>query len=121
MATSDHLPTSGARTQATFREVNNRIRELASEEPVQPLFATEGDRADFLCECADLGCTEPIALPLDVFDQVRMDATHFVVSPDHVLPEIEQLVGGDESYAIVEKFGEAGAIAGGRVSGGAER
>jgi len=48
-----------------FKVVNDRIADLASR------FSIENELHEFICECSQLGCTEPIQIPLAVFAQVR--------------------------------------------------
>ena len=46
----------GARTQSLFRDVNERVREINAT------FADFVPLGDWICECADNGCAERIAL-----------------------------------------------------------
>ena len=48
-----------------FKVVNDRIADLASR------FSIENELHEFICECSQLGCTEPIQIPLAVYAQVR--------------------------------------------------
>ena len=47
-----------------LREVNDRIRDLARARPGSEV-------REFICECGDLGCTEPVALTLTEYDVRR--------------------------------------------------
>jgi hypothetical protein len=85
-----------AKTEALFRDVNERIAE-ASER-----FGS--DEAEFMCECADPACAERLEVPLDEYEEVRADATTFVLDPDHVEPDIERVVERRDGYAVVKKF-----------------
>jgi len=85
-----------ARNETLFREVNERIRQVNAG------VATE-EEADFLCECGDDSCTQPIALTPREYEQVRLDATHFVVAPGHVVADIERVVEKNARFAVVEK------------------
>ena len=82
--------------QILFREINERIRVLATD-----------DYSCFLCECANLNCIETIEVPLWEYEQVRRVPTHFVVRPEHVVREVELVVASGPSYVVVEKFGAA--------------
>lgn len=93
-----------AKNQALFREVNERIEDVATE------FAVP-DEAAFVCECGDARCTEMVALTLSEYVSVRSHGRRFAILPGHEDPTIESLVARYDRYAIVEKTGEAGRIA----------
>jgi hypothetical protein len=88
------------RTEALFRDVNERIAE-ASER-------FRAGEAEFMCECADPGCTERLEVPLEEYEEVRSDGAQFVLDPDHVVPEVERVVEKRRGYAVVEKLGAVG-------------
>ena len=85
-----------ARTEAAFREVNEAIAKTAAR--------FESDDADFVCECADPGCAHRITAGLDEYEDVRAEATHFIVAEGHEEPAIERVVDERGHYAVVEKF-----------------
>jgi hypothetical protein len=91
-----------ARNEALFRRVNERLEE------VNEGFQLVTDDAEFVCECANMECAERIHLPLAKYEAVRRYATHFLVKPDHVLPEEERVVERHPQFIVVEKFGHAG-------------
>jgi hypothetical protein len=94
-----------AKNEALFRQVNERIEKVNQA-------LGEGDSADFLCECGDDTCTEPVTLTLDEYEGVRADATHFVIAHGHEVTDVERVVAQTDRYAVVEKFrGEAERIA----------
>jgi hypothetical protein len=86
-----------ARNEALFREVNERI------EDVQAGFPAQG-RTDFLCECGNDDCTQPISLTLAEYEQVRQNPKHFVVVPGHDVADVEHVVERTDRYAVVEKI-----------------
>ena len=87
--------------ETLFREVNERVEELAQElGPDVPY--------EFLCECANADCTFRLVLPIAVYESVRADPRQFVVRPVHYTPEVEELVVEEHEYWIVRKTGEAG-------------
>jgi hypothetical protein len=97
-----------ARNDATFREANERIRVVAE--------ATElGDDAllPFLCECADLQCTTILQLTGREYEEARANPRWFVKAHGHVRSAQgwARVVEEFERYTLVEKIGEAGAIA----------
>ena len=85
-----------ARTESVFRHVNERIAETADG------FAT--DESVFVCECADPDCRQRLEVPLDTYEQVRAEATRFIVADGHEEPGFERVVKKRRGYAIVEKF-----------------
>jgi hypothetical protein len=90
-----------AKNEDVFRNVNERIEEIArTPEAVSAVH-------EFVCECVNGDCYERVQLSLVEYEQIRADATHFLVAPGHVDPEIETLVTESERFAVVEKEGEA--------------
>jgi hypothetical protein len=94
-----------AQNQTLFREVNDRIHELAAQ-----LGSKQRD-IQIICECSDETCSEPITLPIADYEQVRHSAARFLVRPGHEIPEIERVVSGDSEHVVVEKLGPAAAVA----------
>jgi hypothetical protein len=84
--------------EVVFREVNERLRELGEG------FSLVTDQAEFVCECRDASCVQRIAMPLAEYERVRSKPTWFVVVRGHEMPEYEQVVSENETYAIVEKL-----------------
>jgi hypothetical protein len=87
-----------AANEALFREVNERVAEVAE----QFVASDSRDRVDFSCECADRGCAEQIAMTLREYEALRAAATHFAVVPGHET-EIERVVERHSNYLVVEK------------------
>jgi hypothetical protein len=96
-----------AKNQALFREVNERI------EPLNQAFTIVNRLNDFVCECPNDDCTDMIALSVEEYESVRANAEHFAVAPDdaHVWPDVERVIEKRDRYWLVEKSGEAGAMA----------
>jgi hypothetical protein len=93
-----------ARNQALYREVNERVKEINDGfAGVVPPFG------EWVCECANPECSEPIPMTHEEYEAIRAVPTHFLVKPDdaHVVPEAETVVGRHERYWIVEKIGVA--------------
>src|SRR5712691_10330984 len=92
-----------ARNESFFRQVNERIREITGNDgPVEQ---------EFLCECADPGCTERITLTVQEYEEIRSRSTRFVLVPGHTAPEIEHVVEREGDHLVIEKVGLAGNIA----------
>src|SRR6478736_9637744 len=86
-----------ARTEALFRDVNERIAESADRFNAQD--------AEFVCECADPACAERVPATLEQYEEVRSDATHFLLSPGHELSKVERVVKRPHKRSVVvEKF-----------------
>jgi hypothetical protein len=93
-----------AKNESFFRQVNERIRDVAETFQV-------ADAYEFLCECANAGCTERIELSRAEYEWVRAKPARFVLAPGHTAPEIEHVVEKDHNHVVVEKLGIAGQIA----------
>ena len=94
-----------ALNEALFRDVNERIREISDS------FGGDEETFDFLCECSDPACTQRVVLTRAEYEDVRSDATRFVVAKGHVLPEIETVIGRAKDHVVVEKEGAAADVA----------
>jgi len=93
-----------ARNEALFRDVNERVREIA---------AVHGDDDhvyEFYCECSNADCTFQLKATLAEYEAVRAHSARFVIAPEHDLPEIEIVVERNERWWIVEKQGEPGEL-----------
>jgi hypothetical protein len=91
--------------EAFFREVNERLEEMAES------LDSRAVRHDFICECADAACAERISLSLDEYRHVRSKPTTFAVKPGHEVVEVERVVFEDPRYVVVEKENEAAEVA----------
>jgi hypothetical protein len=85
-----------ARTESAFRELNEAIARTADR--------FEAEEADFVCECADPDCTHRVTAALEDYEDVRAEATHFLLAPGHHEPDVERVVERTGDYDIVEKF-----------------
>jgi hypothetical protein len=87
------------RTEALFRDVNERIAESAER--------FDADEADFVCECADQQCVERLAATLDEYEQVRAYGDRFLLVPGHEDPDVERVVARPRRrLAIVKKVND---------------
>lgn len=94
-----------ARNEALFREVNENIASLEERH------GTTVTEPVYICECANAGCAEQLALDPATYRRVREDARLFFVRPGHEDPQLERVVERHRDYFIVEKTGEAGKVA----------
>ena len=85
------------RNQVIFREVNERIREVAEQFDVKSGVA-------FICECSNERCAASIELDLDEYDTIRSSPTLFLIAPGHETLKVENVVETNDRYALVEKI-----------------
>lgn len=97
-----------ARNDARFREANEQLARAAQ---------SHGFGADeltpYLCECADLGCTEIVQLTARQYEEVRASPIRFVNARGHERngqPWV-RVVEEHERYDVVEKIGDAAEVA----------
>ena len=84
-----------ARTEALFRDVNERIAESAQR--------FEADSTQFVCECADPNCTHRLEATLDEYEDVRADGATFLLAPGHAHNDIERVLEDRGRFHVVEK------------------
>jgi len=102
MKPSDHRRITA--NEETFREINEGIQR--GQWP-----GDEAAPVAFRCECARLGCNRLIELSVSRYEDIRAHPRWFVVLSGHELPEAETVVQRHEGYLVVEKRGQAGAVA----------
>jgi hypothetical protein len=90
--------------QSLFREVNERIGELAEGFDMR-------DALTILCECGNPDCSEKIELSEAEYERLRLIPTRFAVLPGHDIPAVERVVEENERFAVVEKVGESAVVA----------
>jgi hypothetical protein len=90
---NDHV--KRARTEALFRDVNERIAESAQR--------FEAEATQFVCECADPSCTHRLEVTLDEYEEVRSDGATFMLAPGHEDDDIERVLEKRGRFNIVEK------------------
>jgi hypothetical protein len=94
-----------ARNEALFREVNENIARLEDRHgltAIEPVY---------VCECADAGCAEQVAIDPETYRRVRREPRLFFVRPGHEDAQLERIVERSDNYFIVEKTGAAGEVA----------
>jgi tRNA pseudouridine-54 N-methylase len=83
--------------EAVFREVNERLEELAGK------FESETGRLDLICECGNSDCEERLRMRREDYERVRADALLFVLVPGHEQPDVEEIVEHNDGYDVVRK------------------
>ena len=91
-----------ASNESLFRQVNDRIEELA-------IFHDFGasSRLGLVCECPNLDCTASIELTVAEYEDVRFHADRFAIAPEHDVPQLEMVVAKNAYYWAVERTGKA--------------
>ena len=92
------------RNEALFREVNERIEEVSEG-------AGAANWLEFLCECGRRNCLQAVRMLRSEYEAVRAAPDRFLVAPGHGQSEIERLVLRSVRFHVVEKIGDAGALA----------
>jgi hypothetical protein len=95
-----------ALSEATFRELNERLAEHDHQAGYGSL------EMEFVCECPEAACGRHLRLSADRWSAIHRDACTFVVAPGHeAAPWIEEVVERGDGYWLVRKVGEAGVTA----------
>lgn len=94
-----------AENELIFREVNERVRAIASAH------GADDHVYEFYCECSNADCTFQVRASLADYEAVRAEPTRFLIAPEHALPEIEVVVDRSDEWWVVEKVGEAAELA----------
>ena len=95
-----------AKNEAMHRAVNREIENVAED-----FGERGGDMLEVLCECGQPGCTSLLLVTIRDYDRVHGQRDRFVVAPGHADPELERIVEEAERYLVVDKFGQAEAVA----------
>lgn len=95
-----------ARNESIFREVNERIEELAQSGDLG-----EFESLDILCECGNADCTEPLRVSVAEYERVRQEPTDFFVAPGHMIPAIEKVVDSTQNFEVVRKLADEAELA----------
>jgi hypothetical protein len=86
-----------AHNEVLFREVNERIAELAGG---------HSDGFHVVCECANTGCDERLLIPLSQYERVRGHERWFLIVPGHTVLEVEDVIERHDGYDVVEKHAD---------------
>ena len=94
-----------SRNQSLFREVNERIGQLANG-------SDGGGHDSYICECGNRGCTGSMELSRAEYEAVRRHPNRFAVLPNHENHVTETVVERHGRYSVVEVLaGEPSAAA----------
>lgn len=101
----DARETRLARNEALFREINERVRDVAKTH------GSDSHVYTFFCECSNTDCTLQIELTAVAYEAIRSDPARFVVAVGHELPEIDHVVERNEGWWVVQKVDDAAKLA----------
>jgi hypothetical protein len=104
MVVDETLKLKIAANESAFREVNEAIK--SGRWPGEPTA-----QVAFRCECGTLGCNLMVEMSSGEYEEIRGHGRRFLVLPNHVIPETEEVVEDHGAYLVVEKRGEAGRLA----------
>jgi hypothetical protein len=91
--------------EAVFREVNERIEDLAAAFDL-------GERLDLVCECGNASCANRIEMDRKQYEELRSDSATFAVVCGHEISDVEEVVARHGSYFVVRKVaGDAREVA----------
>jgi signal transduction histidine kinase len=96
----ERLTREAGQVEADFRDVNLQLIEVLPEGLDHTI--------TFVCECSARDCTAPVSMTLREYFNIHSDGAQFVVSPEHNLPTVEDVIEEDERYWVVKKRGKAG-------------
>jgi hypothetical protein len=82
----------------TFREVNERIAEIAGRWEWE-------EKQGFLCECVRSECTRSVLLTRAQYESVRAGSARFFTASGHERAEQDRVVERHEGFVVVEKLG----------------
>jgi hypothetical protein len=91
--------------EAVFRQVNERIEELADTFGIS-------EKLDLICECGNASCASRIELGHAEYEDLRSDSATFAVVKGHEILDVEEIVKRHKAYDVVRKrAGDAEKIA----------
>jgi hypothetical protein len=95
-----------ARNEALFRSLNEQINDMEIGKATDP-----SDPIDFVCECSSAECMKVVSVSREEYEAVREGGSTFIVAPGHEEPEIEDVLASYSGFSVVEKRGDAAAVA----------
>jgi hypothetical protein len=83
--------------EAVFRQVNDRIEDLADT------FGMANKKLDLICECGNATCSDRIEMDRADYEAIRSDSATFAVVKGHEIPDVEEVVDRRPAYHVVRK------------------
>ena len=88
-----------ARNPALSRSLNNRVVKIAQTSE------TFGGLS-FMCECGIYACRERVQMTVPEYAGIRLQPSHFLVCPDHVIEVVDSVVADCDRYTVVDNVGD---------------
>lgn len=88
------------RNQVLFREVNERIADVAADLDAHAGLSP-GPAYPFICECGKTGCREQVTVSLATYVSVTAQGDAFLVARGHERPSEEDVVWETDHFAVV--------------------
>jgi hypothetical protein len=79
----------GRAVENVFRQINESFLKL--------------DTPHFICECSDASCAASIEVSADTIRSRRTDRNLYVIKPEHINNDLEELVERDDEFVVVRK------------------
>ncbi|MCW2921523.1 MAG: hypothetical protein JWL76_1397 [Thermoleophilia bacterium] len=77
----------------------------------------EEETLSLVCECGISECLDTVEASLSEYNAVREHPTRFIVRPDHVIAQVENVVQEHQDYWIIQKVGAGADVAEQRYAG----
>jgi hypothetical protein len=85
-----------ARNESISREINEELEDAQASASPEKLLR-------LVCECGQQQCDRLLALTTREYEEIRTDPRRFAVAKEHVMPDVELIVGETERFTIVQK------------------
>jgi hypothetical protein len=92
-----------AKNEDHFRQANEAIVDA-----MERFQGTEDHPLSLVCECGISECMDTVEASLREYAAVREHPTRFIVKPDHLIAQVETVVGRTDEHWIIQKL-DAGA------------
>ena len=102
--TDDEREVRAARNESLFRSFNERLEQVRQG-------VSDDEPTEYFCECAQRSCATMVALSPQEYEHVRSAGDRFLVIPEHMVPDVEQVLEKHSTYWIVEKLGVGSYVA----------
>jgi hypothetical protein len=99
----EESPEERAANEQVFKDHNDWLKKNLFE-----LFRrghNEDFQIHFVCECSDTSCEQRVDLTVEEYNKLRSMERCFVVIKGHQQPDIEQTIGSNNLFEIVQKGG----------------